>query len=143
MVSAVRRNAGLCGVPGPVPARAESARHMSRRSGGDHRAERPQWTCEMDGEPWPCELARKALAEAYQADQQALSLLMAWLLEQATTDLALAEPARLYGRFLRWTLAPGQLCRVCGSRGHDMLAGVPPRLIPCNSRRQAVDDGEA
>src|SRR5690349_3962456 len=97
---------------------------------GEHRLVCPQWTCAADGCLWPCELARKSLAEAY--DPVELVSAMAWLMARAAEELLPAGgPARLYGRFLGWTHGSDRVCRLCARRGHDAMSGVPVRLIPC------------
>jgi hypothetical protein len=50
---------------------------------------------------------------------------------QAASDLGLADPTRLYRRFLAWTLPEDATCRLCGSASHDAIPGLPPRLLPC------------
>jgi hypothetical protein len=115
-----------------------------------HRADRPTWQCSTCGDHWPCEFACKLLADAYQGsyhgscqrsyqgDRIGLTRHLAQLMAVAAEDLGLADPTRLYRRFLGWTLDPDQRCRVCDRQGHDVLAGVPPRLIPCRQLRDAV-----
>lgn len=77
-------------------------------------------------------MARKLLVEAHRANPSALTVLMAWLTEPASHDLGLGTPAALFRRFVGWTLSPATRCRVCSSRAHDVLPGLPPRLFPCN-----------
>ena len=97
---------------------------------GEHRVQRPEWTCAADGLPWPCEAARKLLTGAFD-DPAALVLSLAGLMAQAADELGVEDPASLYRRFLGWTMAPGEVCRVCGSRRHALVAGVLRRLLPC------------
>jgi hypothetical protein len=96
----------------------------------EHNLQRPQWTCHADGGDWPCELDRKLLREAY-PDADDLARYMLGLVVQAALELGVPE-AKLYRRFVAWTLPEGRVCRVCGRAGHDVLAGVPPRLFPCD-----------
>jgi hypothetical protein len=84
----------------------------------------------VDGDDWPCELARKTLVE-YHTDQQALTRQLVHLMSLAADDLRVG-PARLCRRFMTWTLPNGMACRVCGRPGHDVLPGAPPRLFPCD-----------
>jgi hypothetical protein len=37
----------------------------------------------------------------------------------------------LYRRFVAWTLPEDGVCRLCSGRGHDVIAGMSPRLVPC------------
>lgn len=97
----------------------------------EHRVERPQWTCGIDGQDWPCELARKQLTEIHRAEPEILTRLTAMLAMIAAVDLGISSPAFLYRRFVAWTLDSTTRCRVCDRRGHDVLPGLPPRVFPC------------
>lgn len=113
------RVAGGALVSGVVPGRSE------------HRAERPLWTCAVDGLAWPCEAARHALRQQYSAaDPLTLAVHLSYLMGVAADDLSVSDQAKLYRRFVAWSLPADRACRVCGRRGHDVLPGVPPRLAP-------------
>ncbi len=99
-----------------------------------HAIARPGWTCETCHDDWPCESARKLIADAHIDDHDALVEHLTGILIRAADDLGLASPALLYKRFLRWALPTGQVCRVCERPGHDAAPGVPPRLVPCDGR---------
>jgi hypothetical protein len=100
-----------------------------------HRPERPSWRCREDGDEWPCHLARKALAETFIGTEDALTFQMARLQITAAEDLAVPDPARLYGRFVRWTEPTQVTCGRCETGKHRAIPGLPPRLFPCNLRR--------
>jgi hypothetical protein len=89
------------------------------------------WICLVDGENWPCRAARTALTRAY-PDPDVLSAHLAWLARVAADDLGLPSPAALYRRFVRWSLPAGACCPVCARAGHVPIAGLPPRLFPCD-----------
>jgi hypothetical protein len=97
----------------------------------DHRVRRPEWRCRTDGEEWPCEGARKLLADAY-PDREALVRHMAHLMAQAAEDLGIPAPATLYRRFLGWTRDRSESCRACGRSSHAVVPGLPSRLFPCD-----------
>jgi hypothetical protein len=101
-----------------------------------HRPERPGWRCREDGDEWPCHLARKALTKAFTDNATELSRHMATLQITAVEDLAVADPARLYGRFVRWTEPTQVTCGRCERTTHRALPGLPPRLFPCHLRRR-------
>lgn len=103
----------------------------AERASDPHRVRRPQWTCRVDGAAWPCTPARQALAQQAGAESNRLGVLMSVLMAQAAEELGIADPTRLYRRFVAWTLPCDRACRVCGRAGHDVLPGVPLRLIPC------------
>jgi hypothetical protein len=98
-----------------------------------HRVLRPPWTCAAGCGDWPCGASQVALARSFGTDSVALSTLMAYLMGLAAADLNQAGPARLYQRFVGWTLDDDHRCPVCGRRGHAPLPGAPPRLFPCDS----------
>ncbi|MEN3306675.1 MAG: hypothetical protein V7603_2877 [Micromonosporaceae bacterium] len=98
----------------------------------EHLPERPKWQCMECAVDWPCEPVRPMLVSAHSGSRVAVQHHMAWLLVTAAGELSVAGPAKLFGRFLAWTLDEGQVCRVCGKAGHDFLPGVPPRLMPCD-----------
>jgi hypothetical protein len=119
-----------------LPRRRPGLAFHGRVSGEDmkieHQVRHPEWLCGTDGMEWPCDGARKLLAEAYQSDPDALTRYLAYFMVQAATDLGVASPAVLYRRFLGWTLARGEVCRVCGKAGHTVVAGLPPSVFPCD-----------
>jgi hypothetical protein len=100
----------------------------------EHTVYRPAWTCGMCDQDWPCEPARKMIADLHVDDHESLVEQMARLMIWALDDLGLADTVDLYKRFLGWTLPKGHACRVCGKPGHDAIPRVPPRLIPCHGR---------
>jgi hypothetical protein len=97
----------------------------------EHRVQRPQWTCRIDDQDWPCESARRQLMDIHRDDPDVLTRLLATLVMVAAVDLGTPSPALLYRRFVAWTLGPATRCRVCLRRGHDVLPGLPPRVFPC------------
>jgi hypothetical protein len=101
-----------------------------------HKPERPSWVCPEDGEPWPCELARKQLRELFLGNGERLAVQMAWLTDTAARDLALPDPAKLYRRFVWWALDDSSPCGRCGKAGHRALSGLPPRFFPCEFKRR-------
>lgn len=67
----------------------------------EHIAERPSWHCLIDGKPWPCDAARKALASEMDPVQLAM---YAWAnLEEAAGDLPGMPVGEAFDRFLAWT----------------------------------------
>jgi hypothetical protein len=108
---------------------------MNERPVSEHRVQRPSWRCVVDGTAWPCEPARRQLTEAY-GDRSALAALLATLMARAADDLGVADPTDLYGRFLAWTTNADEACRACGRIRHAAVAGLPPRLIPCDKLRE-------
>lgn len=122
-----------------LPRRRPGLALRGRNSGEDmaieHQVRRPQWLCATDGEEWPCDGARKLLKEAYRADPGALVRYLAHFMVQAAADLELHKPSTLYRRFMGWTLSSGEACRVCGRPNHTVVAGLPPRLFPCDGLR--------
>ena len=98
----------------------------------DHQPSRPDWSCDTCSRPWPCELVRKTLTEAYQHDTDTLTAYLVRLTGPAARDLGVPSEATLYHRFVAWTLHREHACRVCGRRDHDVLPGLPPRHFPCN-----------
>jgi hypothetical protein len=99
-----------------------------------HRPARPGWRCQVDGDEWPCRLARKALTAAFVGNEAGLSYHVARLQIAAAEDLAVADPAGLYGRFVRWTEPTQITCGRCEKTRHRALPGLPPRLFPCKLR---------
>jgi hypothetical protein len=99
---------------------------------GAHRPVHPGWTCALDGEPWPCPPARRALTDAYRDNPDELTTQMVGLLVRAADSLRSADRTPLYRRFVAWTLPEDHACRVCGRAGHDADPLLPPRLIPCD-----------
>jgi hypothetical protein len=55
-----------------------------------------------------------------------------YLMGQASAELWMTGPTRLYRRFVAWTLDKDAACRVCGKAGHDVLPGLPHRFFPCD-----------
>jgi hypothetical protein len=100
-----------------------------------HKPVRPSWHCSDDNEPWPCALVRKQLGETFLDSEDVLAVHMAWLMAAAARDLGLADPSKLYRRFVRWTAGDRAVCGRCGHTGHQALPGLPPRLFPCEFRR--------
>jgi hypothetical protein len=100
----------------------------------DHGASRPLWIYAVCADEWPCPPARSDILDRYADDWVGAARQMTRLMDLAATDLGVADPTRLYKRFVRWTLGPDRACRVCGEAGHDALPGVQPRLIPCDRR---------
>lgn len=99
------------------------------------------WTCAIDGAQWPCTPARLALTAAYGRGSAELAAHLAALMAIAEQELVTLDRAGLYRRFLAWTRADGELCRVCGRRGHAVLPGLPPRLVPCEEVRELMPTG--
>jgi hypothetical protein len=99
-----------------------------------HRVEQPTWRCVVDGADWPCEPAKRQLTDAYR-DSPALAALLGTLMARAADELGVSDPTDLYGRFLAWTTDPDDACRACGRARHAAVAGLPPRLVPCDKLR--------
>ena len=59
-----------------------------------------------------------------------LAVHLSYLMGVAADDFGVADPTKLYRRFVAWSLPHGQVCPVCGRAGHTVLPGVPPRLAP-------------
>jgi hypothetical protein len=66
----------------------------------EHTPLRPSWLCAADGEPWPCDAARQAMAGE---DSISRAIFMALMLHEATGDMPDATPSELYERFVAWT----------------------------------------
>ncbi|GIJ69956.1 hypothetical protein Voc01_048730 [Virgisporangium ochraceum] len=107
-----------------------------------HRVQRPEWTCRIDGENWPCPPARRQLRDIHKEDPDVLSRLLATLSMVAAVDLGTPSPALLYRRFVAWTLGSATRCRVCQRRGHDVLPGLPPRVFPCPKLAECDAQGQ-
>jgi hypothetical protein len=84
------------------------------------------------GVDWPCEPIRPVLLKAHLEDRDEVQWHMTWLIPMAANELGVSDPAKLFRRFLGWTLEKDAACRVCGKAGHDFLPGVPPRLLSCD-----------
>ncbi|WP_345627606.1 hypothetical protein [Rugosimonospora acidiphila] len=120
-----------------IPARQAGA----SRPAEDHRARRPAWSCAIDAAPWPCPLAREALAGAYRHDPDRLVPHLATLIKLAASDLWPADPVLLYERFIAWALPVSLFCRLCGKPSHDAIPGIPPRFIPCEVAKRLHTPG--
>lgn len=75
------------------------------------------------------------LLDHYGDDHEAAAQHMLYLMGTARENAARAlgiAPAKLYRRFVSWTLPKGHTCRMCGTRGHEVLPGWPIRLFPCD-----------
>jgi hypothetical protein len=77
---------------------------------------------------------KRQLIEAY-GDSPALVALLGTLMARAADELGVADPTDLYGRVLAWTADADEACRVCGRARHAAVAGLPPRLVPCDKLR--------
>lgn len=102
----------------------------------EHQPYRPGWSCRTCRLQWPCEPARMTFREAYRHDPDGLTAHLLRLTGPAARDLGLPSEATLYHRFVGWTLHRDRTCRICGSRRHDVLPGLPPRLFPCSKVHQ-------
>jgi hypothetical protein len=107
-----------------------------------HRALRPLWRCAVDGAPWPCSDARRALRTAFGSDSVGLQRHLVLLLMVAERELSGVALAELYRRFVAWALTAGEQCRVCGSPRHAVLPGLPPRVVPCDKVRRLMRGDE-
>lgn len=67
----------------------------------EHIARRPDWTCVVDGQPYPCPVARQELAAERSPTQ--LAVFMWAQLESAAHDLPNASLGEMFERFLKWT----------------------------------------
>lgn len=70
-----------------------------------HRPARPEWDCEVCGEPWPCAIGRVELLEQYSGWPFGLSLLLGSYLIEAINDYSAGQqprPADLYERIIGW-----------------------------------------
>lgn len=70
-----------------------------------HQPVRPAWTCNGDGEPWPCPVARVRLRSDYAGDPTRLAVYMSTLLMTAAADTGNRDvlPPELFNRFMAWT----------------------------------------
>lgn len=75
----------------------------------EHLPLRPIWLCRICANPWPCGEARLRLTSEYADDRVALSVYMASMMGEATSDLRRLNPqpeseaSTMFGRFLAWT----------------------------------------
>ncbi len=100
---------------------------------GDHRPLRPEWHCDTCGGEWPCAGTRRVITDLYRGEPEELSWHMLQIMTRAADELNPGSPARLYQRFVSWTLKKSAACRVCGRAGHDFMPGVLPRMVPCTA----------
>ncbi|HEY2670916.1 MAG TPA: hypothetical protein VGJ07_11150 [Rugosimonospora sp.] len=98
----------------------------------DHGPIRPLWRCGSCLVDWPCNPVSDLLTRVHGDDREGLAGHLARLMAVAARELGSAGSAKLYKRFLGWTLDGDEVCRVCCRRGHDVLPGLPPRLFPCD-----------
>jgi hypothetical protein len=66
----------------------------------EHTPLRPSWLCDADGEPWPCDAAREAMAGE---DCISRAFFMVLMLNDAAGDMPGATPSELFERFVAWT----------------------------------------
>lgn len=66
---------------------------------------RPQWSCAVDGKPWPCPGARVHLRSQFADDRGGLAVYMSTQLMTAAVDMTNGEtlPPDLFNRFMAWT----------------------------------------
>jgi hypothetical protein len=64
----------------------------------EHWPDRRSWGCRACGEPWPCDQARKNLA-----DDPTVAIYMSIQLHVAMLELPTARPREMYERFIAWT----------------------------------------
>ncbi|MFG1678394.1 hypothetical protein [Micromonospora sp. NPDC049282] len=73
-----------------------------------HLPVRPIWLCRCCAQPWPCGVARLALAAEYADDRVGLSVYLCGQLYDAATDLHrlnpndAPSPQALFARFIAW-----------------------------------------
>lgn len=67
----------------------------------EHAPRRPDWSCLVDGLPWPCSDAREAMLLRFHPVE--LGIYMTSELLEASRDLSGAEPRDLWERFIAWT----------------------------------------
>lgn len=67
----------------------------------EHIARRPDWSCVVDGQPYPCRVARKELTAENSPTR--LAVFMWAQLEEAAHDLPNASVGEMFERFLKWT----------------------------------------
>jgi hypothetical protein len=67
---------------------------------GQHQPVRPTWTCDTDGEEWPCVPARERILTTWTPIPRALT--MAGYFSQACEDMGSARANDLHRRFLGW-----------------------------------------
>lgn len=78
----------------------------------EHAPDRPGWGCSACPDEWPCEGAKRQLADLYATDPIALIIYLAerqWeAIDDATfhPDSAIKSVSRLRERFVGWTDAP-------------------------------------
>jgi hypothetical protein len=66
-----------------------------------HLPRRPEWTCDSDGQAWPCEAARKEMSAAY--DSITLPILTWAYLEELAADKPGMPLGEMFRRLLAWT----------------------------------------
>src|SRR4051794_28674656 len=93
--------------------------------------------CPRDGQPWPCEEARKQLRAVFLDNNERLAAQVARLMETAARDLRLPTPALLYRRFVWWTSDNHSPSTRWGKSGHRALRHLPPRFFPCEFKRHS------
>jgi hypothetical protein len=97
-----------------------------------HQADRPAWICREGCGQWPCLRARKLMTEAHCSDPDQIRSHLLRVMAIAADELLVSNPTDLYRRFVRWAEPRDVVCRLCDRPNHDYLAGLPPRLFPCN-----------
>ncbi|MEV0396715.1 hypothetical protein [Polymorphospora rubra] len=71
-----------------------------------HPPRRPEWTCDADGAPWPCDPARVDLADRYAGRPHTLGKILCAALHLAARDLeGSTDAAELHERFVGWPAA--------------------------------------
>jgi hypothetical protein len=70
-----------------------------------HLPVRPEWTCVVDGKPWPCPGARIHLRSQFVDDRVGLAVYMSTQLMTAAVDITSGDalPPDLFNRFMAWT----------------------------------------
>ena len=67
----------------------------------EHPAHRPDWDCEVCGQPWPCDRAREQLAAEMRGTTLALNMQI--YMVNALRENPSIPPTELFERFLSWT----------------------------------------
>ena len=77
---------------------------MTTAGTAEHMHVRPQWTCRICEQAWPCDSAKASLLAEYRAFPSLLKIYLSAQMYDALDDLTTngEVPPNLYERFLAW-----------------------------------------
>jgi hypothetical protein len=78
---------------------------LARRHG--HRYSRPSWTCQADGQPWPCETAQAELLSHFWPKLTQLRITMGFFLADMWTDRPDVPAAAAREQLMGWVPTSG------------------------------------